>query len=668
MKRRILVTAALPYANGHIHIGHLVEYIQTDIWVRFQKARGNDCIYCCADDTHGTPIMLCAKEEGISPEQLIEAMHTEHQRDFEGFEIEFDSYYTTHSDENRKLSETIFDRSSKAGHIATRDVEQAYCQKDAMFLPDRFIRGTCPNCGAADQYGDSCESCHAVYTTIELKDPKCSVCAEKPIRRKSKHYFFKLANFTDQLKDWLKDGRVHPQVRNKLQEWFDKGLQDWDISRDAPYFGFLIPGETEKYFYVWLDAPIGYMASTMNYCKKTGKKFEDYWQDRQTEIYHFIGKDITYFHALFWPAMLMASGFNTPTALAIHGFLTVNGEKMSKSRGTFVNASTYLKHLDQSYLRYYYACKLGAGIDDIDLNTDDFVARVNSDLVGKLANLLSRSVPMLTKNFEGRLGSVTAEAAGMLDRLRSEAEQIAAEFESRNYASAVRRICAMADEVNRYIDQRKPWAAVKSDPAHAHETLTACVNAAKILTVYLKPILPSYAVKVEKILRTGPLSFSDTAGLLENVEVGPFERLIERVDSEKVKAMIEESKEQQDQHTQQGGPPQEPIAEQISYDEFMKVDLRVAKVVSAEFVEGAEKLLRLELEIGDQRRTVLAGIRKAYDPEKLVGKMMVMVANLAPRKMKFGVSEGMILAAGAGGSEIFALTVDPGASPGERVH
>jgi len=558
------------------------------------------------------------------------------------------------------------------GHIDSRDVEQAYCEHDEMFLPDRFIRGTCPQCGAEDQYGDSCESCHATYTTVDLKDARCSVCGNRPVRRSSRHFFFKLADFTEQLKEWIGGGHVHEQIQNKLMEWFEQGLRDWDISRDAPYFGFLIPGETDKYFYVWLDAPIGYMASTKNYCNQTGRNFEDYWCNPDCEIYHFIGKDITYFHALFWPAMLMGSNFNTPDRLFIHGFLTVNGKKMSKSRGTFVNAATYLKHLDPQYLRYYYACKLGSGPEDIDLSLEDFVNRVNSELVGKLANLASRSVPMLVKKLDAKMGRLSDEARELLQPLQQAADEVAADYESCNYASAVRRITALADQVNRYIDQRKPWSVIKEDPSHALETITATLNAVRLLTIYLKPVLPGFAEKIEAILQIEPLQWKDSQTLLENCEVAPFQRLIERVDPEKVEAMIEESKEEQQQ--EQGEPAKaspldaEPIAEQINFDDFMKVDLRVAQVTKAEVVDGADKLLRLELDLGGESRTVLAGIRQAYEPEKLIGKKMVMAANLAPRKMKFGVSEGMILAAGAGGKDVFALTVDDGAQPGSRVH
>ncbi len=673
MPRRILVTAALPYANGSIHIGHLVEYIQTDIWVRFQKLRGHDCIYCCADDTHGTPIMLRARREGIDPERLIERMHEEHYRDFQGFQIEFDSYYSTHSQENRELSETIYTRLKEAGHIETRDVEQSYCEHDQMFLPDRFIRGVCPKCGAADQYGDSCEVCHATYSTVELKEARCSLCGNAPVRKSSTHYFFRLGDFSSELKEWIDGGHVHRQVQNKLQEWFDQGLKDWDISRDAPYFGFLIPGETDKYFYVWLDAPIGYMASTKNYCMLTGKNFDDYWHNPETEIYHFIGKDITYFHALFWPAMLMGSGFNTPDQLAIHGFLTVNGEKMSKSRGTFINAATYLKHLDPHYLRYYYACKLGSGTEDIDLNTEDFVARVNSDLVGKLANLASRSVPMLTKNLDGKLGRLSDEGQALIEKMQNQSEAIAALYEERNYAAAMRAIIAMADDVNKYFDERKPWAMIKEDAEHVRETLTTGLNATYILAIYLKPVLPEFAEKIEKILNVDSRKWEDIHNLLQDKEINTFTRLMERIDPQKVQAMIDESKEEQnqDQQPQQtlSGPlAEDPLAEEISFDEFMKVDLRVVKVIKAELVEGADKLLRLEVDLGGQTRQVFAGIRHAYNPEDLVGRHLIMAANLAPRKMKFGVSEGMILAAGPGGKEVYTLCVDEGAQPGQRVH
>lgn len=672
MTRRILVTAALPYANGSIHIGHLVEYIQTDIWARFQKLRGHDCIYCCADDTHGTPVMIRARNEGIEPEALIEAMHAEHQRDFAGFDVAFDNYYTTHSQENREFAETIYLRNKEAGHIDSRDVEQAYCEKDAMFLPDRFIRGTCPKCQASDQYGDSCDNCGATYTPLDLLDAGCALCGTPPVRRKSKHLFFKLNDFADALKGFIEGGHVHDQVRNKLQEWFEQGLRDWDISRDAPYFGFEIPGEKDKFFYVWLDAPIGYIASTKNYCDKNGLRYEDYWYDEGCEIHHFIGKDITYFHALFWPAMLMGAGFNTPTKLSIHGFLTVNGEKMSKSRGTFINAATYLKHLDPQYLRYYFACKLGPGTEDIDLNTEDFAARVNSDLVGKIANLVSRSASMLNKNLEGKMGTVGDQGRKLLMRLQAASEKIADDYEQVRFSAAMVRIRDLADEANRYFDEQKPWLQIKADKEAARESLTVALNAAKLLTLYLKPVLPGYAEKVETILNIDPLVWDGEPMLLQNHTIGPFERLIERVEMEKVNSMIEESKNEQLQHEQQNSEPseleKEPLAEQISFDEFMKVDLRVARVTQAEVVEGADKLLRLQLDLGSETRQVLAGISKSHDPAQLVDKLVVMCANLAPRKMKFGTSAGMVLAAGPGGKDIFVLSVEEGAQPGQRVH
>jgi methionyl-tRNA synthetase len=672
MTRRILVTAALPYANGSIHIGHLVEYLQTDIWARFQKLRGHDCIYCCADDTHGTPIMIRARQEGIEPEQLIEAMHEEHQRDFAGFDVGFDNYYTTHSPENREFAEKIYLSNKEAGHIATRDVEQAYCEKDAMFLPDRFVKGTCPKCQAEDQYGDQCEVCSATYAPTDLKDARCSLCGTPPIRKSSEHLFFKLNDFADSLKEFIDGDHVHEQVRNKLQEWFEQGLRDWDISRDAPYFGFEIPGEKNKYFYVWLDAPIGYIASTQNYCDRVGRNYKEFWNDPQAEIYHFIGKDITYFHALFWPAMLMGSGFNTPKRIQIHGFLTVNGVKMSKSRGTFINAATYLKHLDPQYLRYYFACKLGPATEDIDLNIEDFAARVNSNLVGKIANLVSRSASMLNKSLDGKLGTVGSDGQALLSRLQDASESIAEDYEQVRFSTAVRKICDLADDVNRYFDNQKPWVQIKSDPEAARETLTVALNASKLLTLYLKPILPAYAEKVERILNIAPLTWNGENECLENHTIGPFERLIERVEIEKVNQMIEESKEEQIQQEQPQGEPseieKEPIAEQITFDDFTKVDLRVALVAHAEAVEGANKLLRLKLDLGSETREVLAGLSKSHDPEQLIGKQVVMCANLAPRKMKFGVSEGMVLAAGPGGKDIFVLEVENGAQPGQRVH
>ena len=671
MTRKLLVTSALPYANGSIHIGHLVEYLQTDIWVRFQKLYGNECRYFCADDTHGTPIMIRARKEGKTPEELIEKMHDEHLRDFTDFGIEFDNYYSTHSPENKELASMIYTRLKDAGHIYKRKVEQAYCEHDKMFLPDRFIRGTCPKCKAEDQYGDSCEACHATYTPLDLIKPACSVCGNTPIQQESVHFFFKLGDFETQLKEWISGGHVHQQVANKLQEWFEQGLRDWDISRDAPYFGFEIPGEKDKFFYVWLDAPVGYIASTKNYCETNGLNWEDLWVNGDTEIHHFIGKDITYFHALFWPAMLMGSGLKTPDNLAIHGFLTVNGEKMSKSRGTFISASTYLNHLDPQYLRYYYFCKLGPDTADVDLSLDDFVSRVNSDLIGNIVNLASRSAQMIGKNFDGKCGKLSDEARKLLAGLNDAADEIANNYETRNFASAARRIRALADEVNKYFDERKPWAAIKEDTDHALESLTTTLNAVRILTTYVKPVLPTHALKIEKLLNIEPLTWANRADELEDHQINKFERLMERVDPKKVEAMVDESKEQQaaDQAPAPTGPlAEDPIAEEIDFDQFMKVDLRVAEIVEAEVIEEADKLLRFQVDLGGERRQIIAGIRKAYKPEDMIGRKVVIVANLKPRKMKFGMSEGMIVAAGPGGDEVFITSPDEGAKPGQRLH
>ncbi|MHC5061369.1 MAG: methionine--tRNA ligase [Planctomycetota bacterium] len=669
MARKIVVTSALPYANGPIHIGHLVEYLQTDIWVRFQKACGNECLYFCADDTHGTPVMIRAKAEGIEPEELIQTVHVEHLRDFTAFGIEFDNYYSTHSEENRQFSELLYKRAVENNSIVKRDVEQAYCEKCDMWLPDRYVRGTCPRCNVPDQYGDSCDACGGTHRPTELIEPGCANCGAEPVTRTSTHYFFKLTDYADRLKTLIESGHAQKSVLNKLDEWFKAGLRDWDISRDGPYFGFKIPGEENKFFYVWLDAPIGYMASCKNYCDKHGLDFDKVWNSPEYELYHFIGKDIMYFHALFWPAMLIGAKFKTANKLFVHGFLTVNGQKMSKSKGTFIKAEDYIKHLDPQYLRYYYATKLTSGIDDIDLNFDDFVTKINSDLVGKLANLASRSVPMLTKKLDGRLGRLDGKGAKLIRILQGAREGIIADFEELNYAAAMRTISALADESNRYFDQQQPWKTIKTDPEKARTCLTAVINAVKILTIYLKPVLPKYAETTERILNIDPLGFADIDSVLEDHKIERFERLAERVETEKVEAMVEQSREQApDETTDAQAAPAEPIEPECSFEDFMKVDLRIARVASAEPVEGADKLLRLQLDIGGTCKVVLAGIAKAYKPEDLVDKKVVCVANLKPRKMKFGVSEGMILAAGPGGKDIFMLSADGGAEPGQRVH
>jgi len=674
MPRRIVVTSALPYANGPIHIGHLVEYLQTDIWVRYQKACGNECFYFCADDTHGTPIMISARTTGVPPEQLIEQVHKEHQADFDRFHIEFDNYYTTHSPENRTLSELIYTRLRDAGSIAKRPIEQTYCETCKMTLPDRYVRGTCPRCGAADQYGDSCEVCSATYQPTDLIEPHCATCGATPVLQTSEHYFFKLADYEQPLRDLIAGGHTQKSVANKLAEWFDAGLKDWDISRDGPYFGFKIPGEENKYFYVWLDAPIGYMASARNYCDRHGLDFDELWNSPDNELYHFIGKDIMYFHALFWPAMLMGAGFKTANKLFVHGFLTINGEKMSKSRGTFIRASTFARHLDPEYLRYYYAGKLSDTVEDIDLGIEDFINKINADLVGKYANLASRSGPMLTKKLDGRLGTLDAEGRQLVETLAAARDRICEAYEGLKYAAAVRTISALADQANRYVEQKQPWATIKTDPEGTRATLTATLNAVRILAIYLKPILPKFAQKIEKFLNVGDLHFADVADTLENHTINTFERLFERMDEEQVTAMIEESKEGQTPSPEpaaeaaEANEAAEPFKPECTIDDFAKIDLRIAKVVTAERVEGADRLLRFGLDVGGIEKTVMAGIATAYQPEDLVGRMVVYLANLKPRKMRFGLSEGMILASGTGGTDIHMLSVDKGAKPGQQIH
>lgn len=673
--RKMLVTSALPYANGPIHIGHLVEYIQTDIWVRFQKMRGHECYYVCADDAHGTPIMLRAQQEGISPETLITRVKKEHEEDFARFAVAFDNYHTTHSDENRELSELIYERLSKSGHITRRTIKQAYDPAKKIFLPDRFIRGECPKCGAADQYGDSCEVCGATYSPTDLKNPVSAISGVKPVEKESEHYFFKLADFESSLKDWTRGGHLQEEVSNKLDEWFDTGLQEWDISRDEPYFGFRIPGTEDKYFYVWLDAPIGYLASFKNLCDRSSLKFDEFFlKDSSTELYHFIGKDIIYFHALFWPAMLEGSEFRTPTAIFAHGFLTINGQKMSKSRGTFITAKTYLDHLDPQYLRYYFAAKLGSGVDDIDLSFDDFSFRVNSDLVGKVVNIASRCAGFINKRFEGKL-SVENHNPELLESFIGAGEKIATLYESREYARAMREIMALADKANQYIDEHKPWVIAK-DPAREAELQSICsmgINLFRYLLLFLKPVLPVMAEQGEAFLGIKPLNWKDIDSPLYDHTINPFKPLMQRVDKEKIQAMIDASKDDLSKNSADKANPdsgslaKNPIADEITIDDFAKIDLRVAKIIRAEYVEGADKLLRLTLDIGGETRNVFAGIRSAYQPEDLEGKLTVMVVNLAPRKMRFGVSEGMVLAAGPGGEDLYILSPDSGATPGMKV-
>ncbi len=674
-RRKILITSALPYANGSIHLGHLVEYIQTDIWARFQKLRGHECYYVCADDAHGTPIMLRARTEGLEPEELIARVWKEHTEDFAGFHIGFDNYHSTHSPENRELATLIYERNRDAGHVVRRTIEQAYDPEAGMFLPDRFIKGDCPRCGATDQYGDSCEACGATYAPTELKNPRSAVSGATPVTRESEHIFFRLADFEQVLRDWHRAGHVQPEVANKLDEWFEAGLNDWDISRDAPYFGFEIPDAPGKYFYVWLDAPIGYMASFRNLCEREGIDFDAFWDaDSDAEVYHFIGKDIVYFHALFWPALLHGAGFRKPSAVWAHGFLTVDGAKMSKSRGTFIKARTYLEHLNPEYLRYYFAAKLGARVDDIDLNLEDFAQRVNSDLVGKVVNIASRCAGFIHKRFGGRLSAECSEPA-LYDEFVAAGESIAALYEAREYGRAVREIMALADRANQYIDEHKPWLIAKEEGREA-ELQAICstgINLFRVLAGYLKPILPKLAADAEDFLNIEPMDWYSQAEPLTDHTIKKFKPLMTRVEKERIAAMIEASKEDLQAEPQKAPatPPQakgiEPIAPTIAFEDFAKVDLRIARIVKAEQVEGADKLLRLTLDLGGEQRNVFAGIKSAYAPEDLEGRLTVMVANLAPRKMRFGVSEGMVLAAGPGGSELFLLSPDTGAQPGMRV-
>ena len=668
--RKILITSALPYANGPIHLGHLVEYIQTDIWSRFQKQRGNECYYICADDTHGTPIMLKADREGITPEELIAQVGQEHLSDFVNFGIQFDNYHSTHSDENKHFSSLIYKRLRDAGHINSRTITQAFDPVKQMFLPDRFIKGDCPKCAAPDQYGDNCEVCGATYSPTELKNAVSVVSGEKPTEKDSLHYFFKLSDFNDLLKTWTTtDGHLQPEMCNKLAEWLEDGLQEWDISRDAPYFGFEIPDAPGKYFYVWLDAPVGYMASFKNFCDSNTLDFNEFWKvDSTTELYHFIGKDIIYFHALFWPAMLAGANFRTPSAVFAHGFLTVNGEKMSKSRGTFIKARTYLDHLEPEYLRYYFAAKLSAGIDDIDLSFTDFTQRVNSDLVGKVVNIASRCSGFIKKRFGGKLSENCSEAE-LFQQFTQQSEQIASLYESREYGKAMREIMALADKANQYIDDKKPWLIAKEEgkDQELHEICSMGINLFRLLVAYLKPVLPKLAANSETFLNIPEQPWLGTAEPLLNHEIQPFKPLMTRVDETSITAIIDASKENLAKITEPDTKKFDAIANEIEFDDFAKIDLRIAKIIKAEHVEGADKLLRLTVDIGDETRNVIAGIKSAYKPEDLQGKLTVVVANLKPRKMKFGLSEGMVLAAGPGGTDLWVLHPDQGAQAGMRV-
>ena len=667
-KRRILVTSGLPYANGAIHLGHMLEYIQTDIWARFQRSQGHECYFAWADDAHGTPIMLRAQAEGITPDELIAKMNAEHQLDFKDFGLSYDNYSNTHNETNRECVETIYNRLNEGGYIDRRTISQFYDEDQGIFLADRFIKGTCPKCKAEDQYGDICESCGSTYSPTDLIDPRSAISGTQPVLRDSEHYFIRLSEFEGRLQDWMSSGRQQAGVVNKMQEWFDDGLRDWDISRDEPYFGFRIPGTEDKYFYVWVDALIGYMSSFKELSQRINLDFDDWWKpDTDTEMYNFIGKDIMYFHTLFWPAMLMGAGYRTPTAVYAHGFLTVDGAKMSKSRGTFIMARTYLDHLNPDYLRYYYCAKLGPGLADIDLNLDDFVLRVNSDMVGKVVNIASRCAGFIQRGSEGRLAAELPEPA-LYQQFIDERQAIADDFEQRNYQSAMRRIMALADQGNRYIDQHKPWQLNKQDgqQANVQAICTQGINLFRVLITYLAPVVPFTAEIAAQFLAVPVDQWDDLDEPLLDVEINTFTPLMTRVDPVKIEAMIEASKDNP-VSTDDPATPALDLADEISIDEFLKVDLRIAKIINAEAVPEADKLLQLTLDIGGEIRNVFAGIKSSYDPADLIGRHTVMVANLKPRKMRFGVSEGMVLAAGSDASGLFILSPDEGAKAGSRV-
>lgn len=687
--KKILVTCALPYANGSIHLGHMLEHIQADIWVRYQRMRGNQVYFICADDAHGTPIMLKAQQLGIAPEQMIAEMSQEHQTDFAGFDISYDNYHSTHSDENRELSELIYTRLKENGFIKNRTISQLYDPEKGMFLPDRFVKGTCPKCKSPDQYGDNCEVCGATYSPTELINPQSVVSGATPVMRDSEHYFFDLPEFSAMLQAWTRSGALQEQVANKMQEWFESGLQQWDISRDAPYFGFEIPGAPGKYFYVWLDAPIGYMGSFKNLCDKRGDiDFDAFWKkDSDAELYHFIGKDIVYFHSLFWPAMLEGSNFRKPTNLFVHGYVTVNGAKMSKSRGTFIKASTWLQHLDADSLRYYYAAKLSSRIDDIDLNLEDFVQRVNADIVNKVVNLASRNAGFINKRFDGKLSAELADPE-LYKTFTDASASIGEAWNSREFGRAVREIMALADVANRYVDEQAPWVVAKQEgrDADLQAICSMGINMFRVLMTWLKPVLPSLTERTEAFLNV-EMSWDGIQQPLLDHKISAFKALYSRIEMDKVNALIEASKEDAavanapavaDTKAKKSAEAKPAVAaasadadvgDTISFDDFAKVDMRVALIKTAELVEGSDKLLRLVLDMGgDETRQIFSGIRAAYpDPSVLEGRLTVVVANLAPRKMRFGVSEGMVLSAGPSGKDLFILGADSGAQPGMQV-
>ena len=682
--RKILVTNALPYANGALHLGHMVGFMQADMWVRFQKLQGHNVTFVGGDDQHGTPIMLGAEKLGLEPQEMIDQIESGHKQDLDDFHIEMDNFTGTHRNENKELCNQMYGSLKHNGHIDVKTIKQAYDQDKGMFLPDRFVRGTCPKCKSPDQYGDNCEVCGTTYDTTDLIDSYSVLSGKPPIEKESEHYFFRVSEFSEMLTDWKNSSALQSEIANKLAEWFEGGLIDWDISRDAPYWGFEIPDAPGKYFYVWVDAPIGYMASHKIHCERTGDDWASYWQsptepdtENDTELYHFIGKDIVRFHTLFWPAMLHATGHRIPSGVFVHGFLTVDGTKMSKARGTFINASTYLKYLNPEYLRYYYAAKLSDGVVDMDLNLDDFVARVNSDLVGKMINIASRCAGFIVKRFDNRLA--TQSAAPELHQLfENSAESIANRYENREFSQAMREIMALADRANQFIDERKPWILIK-DPDRLDEVQQVCtagINAFRDLCIFLKPVLPALVSRAEQFLSVDSLAWDDLRTPLLNHDINPFKPLMTRIEPDLIEKMIEDSKQNlaaKPNQNETAGKPiatalvDDPLAAEISFDEFSKIDLRVALIVDAVHIEGADKLLQLTLDLGGEARNVIAGIKSAYNPDDLIGRQTVMVANLAPRKMRFGVSEGMVLAAGPGGNDLYLLNPDEGAKAGMRV-
>jgi len=666
--KRILVTSALPYANGDIHIGHLVEYIQTDIYVRFLKLIGEHVLYVCASDAHGTPIEINASKKGISPRQLVEEYHQRHLADFSRFEVQFDEFYTTDSPENKKHSEHIYLKARERGHIVEREIDQYYCATCRRFLPDRFIKGACPKCGALDQYGDVCEVCGAAYRPTELKDARCAICGASPQMRSSRHFFLRLEDFADFLDHWTAEpGRLQPEIRGFVSNWIRQGLQDWDISRDGPYFGFKIPGESDKYFYVWLDAPIGYIAATEHYCSNSGRcSVEEYWlfQSPDVEIHHFIGKDIAYFHTLFWPAMLTAAGYKTPDFIHVHGFLTVDSRKMSKSRGTFITAGLFADHVIPFYLRYYYATKLSNSIDDLDLSLDEFVNRTNAELVNNITNLISRTIGFLNKRLDSRLGQLRPETRELMDEVNSRVQRAGDAYQTLRFGQVTREILAISDLANNFVQQRAPWEAIKTDPDRARDDLTFVVNCIKIISVLLKPIVPSYCQKVEDLLEAGDLTWDQARFDMERVRVGRFEKLAERLDAEVMEKLVEAAREDFSSTAKSDAPVSLPaLKQEVTIEDFGRMDLRAGRVLAAEPVEGSDKLLKLAVDIGLETRTIFAGIRSSYEPEVLIGKTVAVICNLKPRKMRFGVSNGMVLASGDEGKIVvceFAGDVKPG--------